>query len=925
MSQSSIKRPISLGLLGIYLTHAAFATAQDAAAPSPAATAAPTSPKKTERIEVTGSRIKRVDAEGAAPVTVLSRESIERSGATNVADLLKKSNVSPTGNDQNEGLSTRSGAASVDLLGIGANRTLVLLDGKRLPVESSLGAANVANIPVSVIERIEILSGGASAIYGTDAVGGVINIITKKDFHGIETSASVSVPQHGGGESLEINAIGGGQINDDTSAFLYGGYKQTREVLRKNRKGYKISDAEHTNTATLAPPGTFSYRPIDNFGTADQTPGDYMPSANCPTDRQVATVPDEPQNVYCSGPRSETSSWLTPRSNEKYLVARGDHEFSADTKLSGFFLYDTKSSFFDLGNYLVGTSDPFNSQGVFLSQARAEELGITGIQPGQVVELEANTIEMPHRESINKDSVIGTTAQLETKWNEWSIVSGASHFLTQNKRSFNNILNKQKEIELLHPRANLLDPAFIPIDPNRNSALLDGIHDNLMSKEVTTASTFEVTGSHEITTLPGGKMQGLVGIAVSSETYKQTPDKRDQVFYTDTADGLPPAADGSNVTGIAPLYEGTSSTAGQGNRTVTSLFTEIVAPVLQNLEFETALRYDVYSDFGNTLNYGAGVKYKALPNLLLRGNAASSFRAPVLNMMHATGGGGYISVVDDRYCQREKDRGNPCELGSESNQLFIDVPGNPDLKEEKGKSYTFGLVYEPMPGLSLMTDYFAVHLQGTQNTDVVQDVLDRFYRNEGIGKNKVFSDSDGVATNLATPYQNIGTLMVNAIDARLNYSQKLGSDTLAFDSDYFTYISYRKKDFLDDPTRQLVGYKGLPKWRLNNSASYVFNAAQTVTLNALTIAKQQTDPKDYRPGQRYANVDQYTEYDLSYALELPTNGNLLVGVNDVFDTYGGKDSSGNPRGDQYEGMSNGLTSLYGMMGRTYFAKMTQRF
>lgn len=163
-----------------------------------------------DRIEVTGSRIKRATAEGALPVAVITREDIDVSGDVSVADFLRNTTFNSFGSFRPQSGSSAQAVATINLRGIGAARTLVLIDGRRAPVSPSLGQGQDLNtIPLAAVERIEILSDGASAIYGSDAIGGVVNIITRKDFSGAEMTLGVSKPKRDGGETEEGSVIFG--------------------------------------------------------------------------------------------------------------------------------------------------------------------------------------------------------------------------------------------------------------------------------------------------------------------------------------------------------------------------------------------------------------------------------------------------------------------------------------------------------------------------------------------------------------------------------------------------------------------------------------------------------------------------------------------------------------------------------------------
>src|SRR3989449_1995811 len=176
-----------------------------------------------ERVEITGSSIKRIEAETALPVQIITRDEIEKTGATNVESFLQGLGVALQGNT-NSVVATASGAttggvSSISLRGLGSQRTLVLIDGKRVAAGGTLTdstSVDINHIPVAAIERVEVLKDGASAIYGSDAIGGVINFILRKDYKGTEATAFASIPQHPGARGGGLNALFGvGNLAED--------------------------------------------------------------------------------------------------------------------------------------------------------------------------------------------------------------------------------------------------------------------------------------------------------------------------------------------------------------------------------------------------------------------------------------------------------------------------------------------------------------------------------------------------------------------------------------------------------------------------------------------------------------------------------------------------------------------------------------
>ena len=239
--------------------------------------------KTLDRIEVTGSRIKRAEIEGAVPVTVLTRAQIDASGKTSVADVLRETTFASFGNFRPQSGSSAQAMADIDLRGIGSDRTLVLIDGRRAPYAPSTGqAADLNTIPLAAVERIEILSDGASALYGSDAIGGVVNVILRKDFEGAEVRIGTGMTKVQGGDTEEGSVVFG--TSSDRGNMLLGvSYNNrdmvfTRDQIGGGARGASIFGNNYfllTRTATAAVAG--GRLP----GYACDDPGFYRLGANC--------------------------------------------------------------------------------------------------------------------------------------------------------------------------------------------------------------------------------------------------------------------------------------------------------------------------------------------------------------------------------------------------------------------------------------------------------------------------------------------------------------------------------------------------------------------------------------------------------------------------------------------------------------------
>jgi iron complex outermembrane receptor protein len=188
--------------------------------------------KKPEKIEVTGSRIRRIDIEGPSPITTIEAEDITQSGVESVGDLLRDQTFNAFGSRREKSGGNFFAESNVDLRGVGVARTLVLLNGKRIAKRAGVGAVDLNLIPMAAVEKIDILRDGASAIYGTDALGGVVNVITKKNFNGSAASARLNLPEDPGGESRTYTFYQGTQ-NEKTSTTTMVTYNQRALAVKR--------------------------------------------------------------------------------------------------------------------------------------------------------------------------------------------------------------------------------------------------------------------------------------------------------------------------------------------------------------------------------------------------------------------------------------------------------------------------------------------------------------------------------------------------------------------------------------------------------------------------------------------------------------------------------------------------------------------
>ncbi|HEY6640999.1 TonB-dependent receptor [Povalibacter sp.] len=697
-----------------------------------------------QEIVVTGSRIRRVDDETASPVQVVDRKDIERTGATNIADVIR----SVIQADNQGSIPTAAtggfaaGSAGISLRGLGVNSTLVLVNGRRM---ASYGLADdgvrtfvdLNSIPFDAVERIEVLKDGGSAIYGSDAVAGVVNIILRDKFDGLTISGETGVTSRGDGDTYRLSAMGG------TSSERFSGYVavealKEEAIAQGDRGGY-------LGTSDLRSIGFFDNRQgARAAGFGNFSPG--VPAFSGVTPYGSVRVPGgQPQDRTNLLPCPEVSAdtgvcvfdtidyiQIAPEVERFNVLARGSLQFS-----------DTLEGYAELGYFTshvtsVGTPGGVNDNGVFDPANPASPIVHTTVLPaghpdnptGVARTLSLLTTMLGGRNGEQETEVfrgiVGLTGEIGSDW-EWD--AGVGYI--------DNRLTDTSTGYLRHPVLQAaLNSGEFRINPALNSqALLDRISPTLVREPSSSVAMADGRVSGSLLDLRGGRLGVAVGAEWRSEKIDTPPTP-----YTDTGELV-----------------GLGYSAYSKDRKVYAAYTEVDAPVTSWLGLNAALRFDHYDDYGSSTTPKLGVTLKPFSQLLVRGTYQEAFRAP-----------------------------GPAESGDSASFGFTNIgiltTGNPDLKPEEAKAYTFGLVYEPFQGTSLSVDYYRIdrdnEIVSADQAVVVGDlpvngVPDS--RIPGLVPNSfLFYDEFGDLATIAAPFVNANTTNTDGFDLDLRHRFEMG-------------------------------------------------------------------------------------------------------------------------------------------------------
>jgi iron complex outermembrane receptor protein len=790
-------RALSLAFSGAALTASMAAQAQTVE--SPGATS-----QTPQRVVVTGSLISRTDTETPAPVQVLTAQDIQRSGKTSVAELLQDLAANGAGT-LGTGFSGAfaNGASGVSLRGLTVGSTLVLVDGHRMSPyaigdDSQRSFVDVSNIPFDAVDHIEVLKGGASSTYGSDAVAGVVNIILKKNFTGTRVAAESGNTQHGGGKTHRASfSTGIGDLdNDGYNAFITAEWRRQGAIKVADRDQFQWDNRDFRsvggNNLTLGNPiarlDPVTGKPVslNGFLTAANTPFLYNPTGTNPTG--VANV-DNPANyvfldpkcnftLYRSGGCSvrDTTGFIQPPTENINIVVGMTKKLAQDWELA------FKGSMFDRNNT--------NNRGVPLTYSATTFGGSTSLNNGVLttgVGRVPSTLFAPgaaigqglnnpfssnarlygyvpgidgQAQQYNKAST--TRFALDLHGSAWGWDTNIAGGLTKSKVDidYSGYLDRAAMYRLINAgQWNVLG--------GNSNALLAQVSPRFSNTLTSKLNYFDAVGSRELMQLGAGPLAMAAGV----HWHKRTWD----------APASPLTVNGQVANTSAFVV---------GSETNTAAFAELQATPIKNVELGVSGRYDHFDTYGNSFTPGAKIKWAPMREFALRGTFERGFRAP--NPAETGNAGSFFSyngIADPILCP-----GGPSNpyaagtvIGSCTLQPAYVQTTSKNLSPEKSKSFTLGMVVEPVKGLNATLDYYKIEVNGQIVSAAGNDpnYKPTFVRGPvtpvdiatGVGQaTTVGTPAAGPILYAQSPYINAGSTKTNGLEADVRYTWRLPSD-----------------------------------------------------------------------------------------------------------------------------------------------------
>lgn len=675
-----------------------------------------------DRVTVVGSRIRRAEIEGPAPVTVITRAEIEQEGFTSIGDVLmslpQQATATFSGDLGVTGFTPN--AQVVNLRGLGPGFTLTLINGRRppqypQPYNRDNNVVNVRAIPTSIVERIEILSGGASAIYGSDAVAGVVNIVLRENIDGDTARLSVGTTAAGGGDRYDVE-LSGGRTGDRWSglwALQVGGnepvFGTQRSFMADTRQNpYGITNI-NPNLALVAIRQSAS--PDGPTGHQALHPGDEVCDLF-----GFTTVTTPARGTYCGS--YTTDAARTILNSQQYYSAYGYGTFDITPELQLFgslnvFDLEAKAS---SGTEWWGTSaDRFttnpsggNAQ-VYFDPDLGHLVQLQRIfQPFEIGGNKAATTVFDER---TFDVTVGARGTLGDRF-DWEAYAQHGEYKYTADRP--RLLAKAVHDLFLGERLGYIsgypihrlnrDAWFTPWTP----ADYQAHSTRVINEGKTTSSAVNFSISGDLFDLPAGPL-GFAGVI---EATRQTTDLRSDPV----TDPLRPADEFT-------VFNLTSSGRTKGDRDRYAAGVEFRLPITSMLSAQVAARYDQYDDItavDGATTYNLGLEFRPVDRFLLRASYATSFKAPDMQLVFAEGAASFSSVLDEYSCRSGTGPGSDlgprnrtdCNVSGDPTiyQTQTVIAGNPNLKEEEGKSITAGFVWDIVDNMSMSVDWYQIEL-----------------------------------------------------------------------------------------------------------------------------------------------------------------------------------------------------------------------
>jgi len=921
-----------------------------------------------DAVTVTGSRIKRTEVETALPVTVIQKQDIEAQGISSAEQLMMYLNIAGNGSDNlasngaitSEEQRGNNGVSGANLRGQGADATLVLLNGRRVATHGLKGRAVDLNaIPFAAIERVEVLRDGASAVYGTDAIGGVINFITRSDYQGLQMSAFMDATEAGGGNMHSGNLLfGAGDLDQDRwNAFVSVSIK-TNEILRGRQRDFSntFQSERGLSPDTRGPPFATIFSqtggmmgrltdpkdgslqtavnilnlPVpDALGCASggELMGAYdwqlwgVPASRyaCAWDYPASAIIQQPQRSQDVLGRAEfrlndQHAMFFEFTGSKVRVRKGfePNQISSSTSTRASTVFNP-STWYPLNDITRSTYD-------MLYNALADYFGPDDLDYGAPIAYRWRCMECGSRQIETTTTAFRVLAGVKGSFGTWDYEAGLSRASSRSESELAGGYHYSEGLQQLFG-SGLINPFLLPGQSQSDKAMakLEAISATgvKLYGGKSTMTTLDVSLSGGLgLRLPGGEIMAATGIDLRREEFAFNGDGRD----ANDTDTLPPVFNAPyDNTNVLPHV----------SRDVKAVFAEFYLPIVDSLELTLAGRYDRYDGFGSTTNPKASFKWQPIEALAFRGAYSTGFKVPAFNQLfngvselQYTG----LDLADPATCPGAV--ANPLVPGCEAIRPDIWTGGKEDLKPEESKQKSFGLVYAPVHWFNMSVDWWEIERTNTIRL-AAQDVLIEYY---DLFSANWIRDANGEVIAIDRRYINSGGTLTRGIelDAHANGSLAGGQWRVDLNGSYIDLFKTKGLEVLpysDNLRGDYVRYYNLPiKWKHTLSLGWargnwghrltqIYRSGYNDEL-PVSVANGTHIPARWNP-----KVSSYTLYNYSLDYSGFDNMRLVFGVKNLLD----KDPPFTAHQNDYAAGAAWETRIADPRGRAYTLALEYRF
>ncbi len=857
-----------------------------------------------EEILVTGSRVVRTELESVSPIQIIGETEIEFSGVNSVATLLNElpaAGVPGSVDTATNFRSTTTGLNTLNLRNLGSQRTLILVNGRR-HIGGSAGTqtVDVSMIPISLVERVEVVTGGASVAYGSEAISGVVNFIMKDDFEGVEIDTRYAESELGGADETDFSVMLGGNFAEGQgNAVFYAGHSD-RGILNSRDRDLSANDAVNS---TFGPKGNF-FVPGTGFITLDENTGLWDKPFVAAEDGfnrnavRVIRVPSK-RTQFNANIRYEINDHVNVFSESAY------NELTSFSRLEPSIVGEFISVGPNIPNIRVPINNPYMPTELRDAVLAGDPTATEVTMARRFVEVGPRTSDVQRRifrSAIGVDGDINDNWRYEAYYQFGNFGQDQTNGGVFNSLNFYNSLNAEDDgsggIQCADAFARSI--GCVPVNVfGAGSISGDALDWVSVDSQLTVRMEQEVFSGHvsgSVFELPAGD----VGVAFGYEW------REEESRYN------------SDSLAQSGLTSGNTLPNTVGSYTASEFFAEAVVPLVEGapgadyLGLELAARYSDYDTIGDNVTYRASLDWSPLPDLKIRGGVSTAVRAPNINELFNPGSETFRNFVD------------PCALGgaggtSSTGEVYetqsaavqaacAQIPGtatldpfglnirsagglaagNPSLTEEESDAVTVGFVYSPsfVDNLNITVDYFNITIDSAINAFTAQTTVDQCVRQPTF-PNNAFCDliqrdpTTGLVLRIDALAINVAEFEAEGIDFAIDYGMEAGPGSLTLNL-YGTHSM--ANDFVPFAGGNIVdsqGEVGVPDWKINFASTYILDnmsfAWSTRYIGDVNVENDSISA--------FGTIPSYTYHDLQarYSFGADRQYDVFLGVDNVFD------------------------------------------